>query len=119
MEFTLAASQTTKPVLCNAEHFVFYVSGDLGASGTLTVQCSTDGGANWFTYVADDASGTPTDQTFTITHVTAATKKYSRILIGRGAQFRVAADANITDAKVAFRGEYIHEVISADGVGSD
>jgi hypothetical protein len=92
---TLAAGATSQYFACPSGPFTLTLGGAFETS-TLTLQvCATKGGT-YTTLTVDNVSGTPTDQTFTVTHVTASTKKYSRVYFMPGMFFKVTTNSTGT-----------------------
>lgn len=109
---TIGVSETSKVFYVNAGDWHIYLGGTPSTS-TLTLQMcpgynpDTQVGT-WTTYVADDGTGTPTDQTFSTTQVSASTKRYHRWYVDRGMYFRFVADAVGTPAwEIDVTGEHV------------
>jgi hypothetical protein len=92
---TLVAGSTTQYFCCPSGPFTLTLGGAFETT-TLTLQvCATPGGT-YTTLTVDNVSGTPTDQTFTVTHVTASTKKYSRVYFVPGMFFKAVTNSTGT-----------------------
>lgn len=88
----LAATESTRSFLCQSTYFVMRLTGTF-ETRTLTLQNSGDN-TNWFTYYADDSTGTPAAQQFTATHVPSTSAAYSKLVFGSGQYFRFTVESS-------------------------
>ncbi len=100
-----ATSQTFHPV---DGPFTLTVGGSFETSTATLEVCGTREGT-FTTLVCDNTSGTPTDQAFSVTHVSASTKSYARKYDLPGLFFRVTTNSTGTPPAITV------DVNSADG----
>jgi hypothetical protein len=65
-------------------------------TSTATLSCCNRKDGTFKTLVVDNTAGTPTDQTFTVAHVSGATKFYSRLYALPGLYFQVTTNSTGT-----------------------
>lgn len=92
---TLAAGATSQTFYCADGGFSLTLGGTFETTTATLKTCNRKDGT-FTTLVVDNASGTPTDQTFTVTHVSAATKSYSRLYFLPGLYFQITTDSTGT-----------------------
>jgi hypothetical protein len=83
---SLAKGQHSQEVTCKQTHVVLAFSGTLDTE-TITIQCSPDGGANWFTYRSDDPTGAAESSTITSTDIGSG-GMFSRVYIAGSQRLR-------------------------------
>jgi hypothetical protein len=89
---TLAAGATSQYFCCPSSGFTLLFGGAFETSTATLKVCATPGGT-YTTLTCDDVAGTPTDQAFTVTHVTASTKSYPRYFHLPGLFFKITTNS--------------------------
>jgi hypothetical protein len=92
---TLGAGATSQTFYAADGGFSLTLGGTFETSTATLKTCNRKDGT-FKTLVVDNASGTPTDQTFTVTHVSGATKSYSRLYFLPGMYFQITTDSTGT-----------------------
>lgn len=69
-----------------------YIAGNTGSGASISLQWCRSATGTFVTYVADNAAGTPTNQTFSATQVAGSTVGYQRCYLGGGMFFKFVDD---------------------------
>jgi hypothetical protein len=92
---TLGAGATSQIFYAADGAFTITFGGTFETSTATLKNCNRKDGT-FKTVVVDNVSGTPTDQTFTVTHVSASTKSYTRLYAIPGMYFQITTDSTGT-----------------------
>lgn len=71
-----------------------FITGNTGSGASIALKWCERKDGTFVSYVADDATGTPTAQAFSATQVSASTNGYQRSYLGGGVYFKFVDDGN-------------------------
>lgn len=88
---TIGDGESSQVFYVNRGIWHLYITGTPSTASITLSWCRTKGGT-FVTYVADNAAGTPTNQTFSATQVASSAVGYHRVYIDSGMYFKLVDD---------------------------